>query len=40
MPEISYHQYDADDDSDNWSDLGGAQGKPPDSPKLTEFTMK
>jgi hypothetical protein len=40
LPEISYNKYDADDESDDLSDLGGAEGKPPVSLKQTEFTLK
>ena len=31
---------DADDESNNSSDLGGAEGKPPVSLKQTEFSLK
>jgi len=40
LPEISYDEYDADDESDNSSDLGSAEGKPPVSLKQTEFSLK
>ena len=34
-PEVSYDEYDADDESEDSSDLGGAEGKPPVSLKQT-----
>jgi hypothetical protein len=37
---MSYYKYDAADESDNLSDLGGADGNPPISLKQTEFTLK
>jgi hypothetical protein len=37
---MSYHEYDAADESDDTSDLGGAKGKPPISLKRTEFSLK
>jgi len=37
---MSYEQYDAADESDDLSDLGGAEGKPPISLKQTEFSLK
>jgi len=40
LPEIFYDQYDADYESDNLSDLGGAQGIAPISLKQTEFSLK
>ena len=40
LPEKSYDEYDADVESDDSSDLGGAQGKPPVSLKQTEFSLK
>jgi hypothetical protein len=40
LPEISYEEYDADDESNDSSDLGGAEGKPPVSLKQTEFSLK
>jgi hypothetical protein len=40
LPEISYDQYDADYESDDSSDLGGAEGKAPISLKQTEFSLK
>ena len=40
MPEISYDEYDADDERDDSSNLGGAEGKPPVSLKQTEFSLK
>jgi len=39
LPEISYDQYDAEYESDNLSDLGGAEGKAPISLKQTEFSL-
>jgi len=38
--EISNVEYDADDESDDSSDLDGAEGKPPVSLKQTEFSLK
>ena len=38
--ELSYDEYDADDESDDPSDLGGAEGKPPVGLKQTEFSLK
>jgi len=40
MPEMSHDDYDADDESDDSSDLGGAEGKPPISLNQTEFPLK
>jgi len=40
LPEISYDQYDADYESDDSSDLGGAEGKALISLKQTEFSLK
>jgi len=40
LPEISYNDYDADDQCDDLSDLGGAEGKPPVSLKQTKFSLK
>jgi hypothetical protein len=40
LPEISYDQYDAEYESDDSSDLGGAEGKAPISLKQTEFSLK
>jgi hypothetical protein len=40
LPDISYDQYDADYESDDLSDLGGAEGKAPISLKQTEFSLK
>ena len=40
LPELSYNKYDADDESDDSLDLGGAEGKPPVSLKQTEFSLK
>jgi hypothetical protein len=40
LPEISYKEYDGDDESDDSSDLGGVEGKPPVSLKQTEFSLK
>jgi hypothetical protein len=38
--EMSYSNYDADDESPNSSGLGGADGKPPVNLKETEFSLK
>jgi len=38
LPEMSYYEYDAADESDHLSDLGGAQGKHPISLKQMEFS--
>jgi hypothetical protein len=40
LPEISYDEYDADNQSDDSSDMGGTDGKPPLSLKHTEFSLK
>jgi hypothetical protein len=40
LTEISYDELDADAESDDSSDLGGAEGKAPISLKQTEFTLK
>jgi hypothetical protein len=40
LPEIFYDQYDEEYESDNLSDLGGAEGKAPISLKQKEFTLK
>jgi len=40
LPEISYENYDADDESDDTSDLGSTEGKPPISLKQMEFSLK
>jgi len=40
LPEMSYNEYDAADESNNLLDLGGAEGKPPISLKQTQFTLK
>jgi len=40
LPEIACDQYDADYESDDLSDLGGAEGKAPISLKQTEFSLK
>jgi len=40
FPEISYDEYDEDDGSDDFSDLGGAEVKPPVSLKQSEFSLK
>jgi hypothetical protein len=40
LPEISYDEFDADAESDNSSDLGGAEGKAPISLKQAEFSLK
>ena len=40
LPEISYDEFDADYESDDSSDLGGAEGKAPTSLKQTEFCLK
>ena len=37
---MSYNNYEADDESDDWSDLGGAEGKTPVSMKQIEFPLK
>jgi hypothetical protein len=37
---MSHHEYDADVVSDNSSDLGGAESKPPFSLKQTEFSLQ
>jgi hypothetical protein len=37
---MSYHEYDADVVSDNSSDLGGGESKPPFSLKQTEFSLQ
>jgi len=37
---MSYNKYDAADESDDSSDLGDAEGKPPISLKQTEFSLK
>jgi hypothetical protein len=39
-PEISYNEYDADDVSNDSSDLGGAECKPPVGMQQTEFCLK
>jgi len=39
-PEISYDEFDADYESDDSSDFGGAQGKAPISLKQSEFSLK
>ena len=38
--EIPYHQYDAADERNNLSDLGGAAGKHPMSLNLNQFSLK
>jgi hypothetical protein len=40
LPEISYDEFDAEYESDDSSDLGGAEGKAPISLKQTEFSLK
>jgi len=40
LPEISYDEFDADYESGDSSDLGGAEGKAPISLKQTEFSLK
>ena len=40
LPEIPYDKYDVDDERNDSSDLGGAEGKPPVSLKQTEFSVK
>ena len=40
LPEISSHDYDADDQSEETSDFGGAQGNCPINVKQTEFSLK
>jgi len=40
LPDISYDEFDADYESDDSSDLGGAEGKAPTSLKQTEFSLK
>jgi len=40
LPEISYDNYYADDDSDESSHMGSAEGEPPISLKETEFSLK
>jgi hypothetical protein len=40
LPDMSYDEYDAVDESQDSSDLGGAEGKPPISLKQTEFSLK
>ena len=40
LPEISYDNYDADNESDDMSDLGGAEGKPAVRLKQTECSLK
>jgi len=40
LPEICYDEFDADAESDDSSDLGGAEGKAPISLKQTEFSLK
>ena len=40
LPEISCDEFDADAESDDSSDLGGADGKAPISLKQTEFSWK
>jgi len=37
---MSHDEYDAADESDDTSDLGGAEGTPPISLKQTEFSLK
>jgi hypothetical protein len=40
LPELSYDQYDGADESDDSSDLGCAEEKPPIGLKQTEFSLK
>lgn len=40
LPEISYDDYGADDESDDLVDLCGAEDKPPVSLEQTEFSLK
>ena len=40
LAEMFQDEYDAADECDNSSDLGGAEGKPPISPKQTEFSLE
>jgi len=40
LPEISYDEFDADYESDDSSQLAGAEGKAPISLKQTEFSLK
>jgi len=40
IPQISYDEYNAQYESDNLSDLGGAEGQAPINPKQTEFSLK
>jgi len=40
LPEIAYDELDADYESDDSSDLGGAEGKAPTCLKQTEFSLK
>ena len=40
LPKLSYDEYDADEESDNSSDLGGADGKPSNTLRQTEFSLK
>jgi hypothetical protein len=40
LPDMSYDEYDAVDESQDSSDLGSAEGKPPISLKQTEFSLK
>ena len=40
LPEISCDEFDADNEIDDSSDLGGAEGEAPISLKRTEFSLK
>ena len=40
LPEMSYDEYNAADEVDDSSDLGGAEGNPPISLKQTELSLK
>ena len=40
LPGISYDEFNADAESDDSSDLGGAEGKAPISLKQTQFSLK
>jgi hypothetical protein len=37
---MSYDVYDAPDETNNWSEFGGAEGKPPISLNQIEFSLK
>jgi hypothetical protein len=40
LPEICYDEFDAEYESDDSSDVGGAERKAPTSLKQTEFSLK